>query len=884
MSEDKQLEKETILRFEDQCFLMDALKLFSDENIAATPGYKTVIPLTSTAGNIASLVSKVNSRFDQKAKGRGLNSFLGITPAQRSALVPKIQLYAVKYNNKEDPSGHEQELVFKDWTQKSSIDKIMKSRAGRGEGAGLVKFSYEFDGKDPATTENLIKASLTLLFTDFNVITRPIRGLTSKERKAFKSGKSGKRSTKENAKPRYLDLVTRYTPDNPNSVFTKLKAIIGWSVPDDVPDGTVASSTLKKYIRDGHLDMHLILYMTGHDLNFREDGRIEMTVDFRAAIENTLANTDILALDEEKGLIQMIDEKKERRKKEAEEKLKKLRASEPSVDTTSGRDRAAAVISEKKKAAAARGVSASSYATSGAALDKIAGVDESARDRYLDQQTRRQTEKEEKELTETLKGLDRSYNTIKLKIRTQRYRKMMDKIQQSGKIRYVDLNYEALRKWQGATSDTTMSQQATESGGQSFAQAREGAAAGRTTARDVLKASNRIKSESTSEAVDSTAAGQDTAAARASEASKENEDTIGSDDHDSSNILNANQEGWDTNADTYRIDYIFLGDVLDIACSALSGQEKWNGITRIVCGPVEFDSPSDDSDDVKTVNLADIPISLTTFAGWYYEKLIAAGRNEYPLKDFISDLTSDLVYRSLGDSCFAGHNRMPALYVTPLILNLQVDGKVSTEPIKKTKGIYKRINITNFAKRVKNRLRDRKSTNTCTYIFITGVLKDENTFNNGNSKKDKEQGIYHFGIGRDRGIVNTIKFKKVNMKYRKEALVLDQGNIGTGQLREKYDADVSMIGNTLFRNGQYLYLDAATMGLSRSEAVNLGLGGYYVITKVEGELSADGYETNLTCKYNSSGNATSSRKAPAKKSSTSTGTTPIDSRPAIAGE
>tara|TARA_R110000824_G_scaffold220663_4_gene407848 strand:- start:1247 stop:3847 length:2601 start_codon:yes stop_codon:yes gene_type:complete len=866
MAEEKQLEKETILRFEDQCFLMDALKLFSDENIAATPGYKNFIPLVSGGHNIASLVSKVNSRFDKKQKGRGLNAFLGITPAERSALVPKIKLYAIKYKSQDDPNGHEQELSFKDWTQKSSIKKIMSTRQGRGEGAGLVKFSYEFDGKDPATTENLIKASLTLLFTDFNVITKPIRGLNSAERKDFKSGKPGKEKTKENASPRFLDLVTRYTPDNPNSVFTKLKAIIGWSVPDARPGGTVVNSTLKKYINDGHLDMHLILYMTGHDLNFREDGRIEMTVDFRAAIENTLAGADILSLDGEENMIEMLEKKKKRRKEKAERTQAKIKETKK-------------VIEKKVEIAEAKGIEAK--------------YEEAGSDKRME------------DATKELKNLDRIFNNLKLRVRTQRYRKMMDRIQQSGKIRYVDLNYEALRKWQGAEGDTAMSEQA-EGSTASFSDARSGGAAGRTTARDVLKASNRIKEKSalqalytqtSRESVISDKAGKDTSAARASQAAQDSEKTVHEEDHDPSTILGANRRvdsgtshgtGWDTNPDTYRIDYVFLGDILDIACSSLSNQKKWNGITRVVCGPVEFDSPSDDTDDVKIVNLADIPISLTTFSGWYYEKLIAAGRNEYPLKDFISDLTSDLVYRALGDSCFAGHNRMPSLYVTPLILNLQVDGRVTVEPIKKAKGIYKRIDIGSFAKQVKNKLKDKKSTNTCTYIFITGILKDENEFNKGNSRKDKEDGIYHFGIGHDRGIVNTIKFKKVNMKYRKEALVLDQGNIGTGQLREKYDADVSMVGNTLFRNGQYLYLNAATMGLSSSEAVNLGLGGYYVITKVEGELSADGYETNLTCKYNSSGITSKKASAPAKKSSPSTAEkrddNPIDGKPAVAGE
>lgn len=122
-----------------------------------------------------------------------------------------------------------------------------------------------------------------------------------------------------------------------------------------------------------------------------------------------------------------------------------------------------------------------------------------------------------------------------------------------------------------------------------------------------------------------------------------------------------------------------------------------------------------------------------------------------------------------------------------------------------------------------------------------------------NIELDERNGIYHLGIGLDRGIVKNIKFKASKIKHHAEARIIDQGMANLGQLYEKYDASVEMYGCSLFKTGQHIYINPRTMGVTSDISRLLGLGGYYIITKVTGELSSTGYGLTLDAKFENNG-------------------------------
>ena len=107
----------------------------------------------------------------------------------------------------------------------------------------------------------------------------------------------------------------------------------------------------------------------------------------------------------------------------------------------------------------------------------------------------------------------------------------------------------------------------------------------------------------------------------------------------------------------------------------------------------------------------------------------------------------------------------------------------------------------------------------------------------------------HFFIGANRGILRDVRFDKSDIRGFQEAKVLDEGDIEGGLLREKYDANVSVVGTSYFMQGMKFYLDPTFVGMS-PDAVNtlqrdIGLGGYYVITDVHSDITPNDFETTM---------------------------------------
>ena len=85
-------------------------------------------------------------------------------------------------------------------------------------------------------------------------------------------------------------------------------------------------------------------------------------------------------------------------------------------------------------------------------------------------------------------------------------------------------------------------------------------------------------------------------------------------------------------------------------------------------------------------------------------------------------------------------------------------------------------------------------------------------------------------------------------------------------MKRVYNATVDTMGNTLFFPGSIVYLDPtipglASPGISRTGAAvsesnvltEMGLGGYYSVTKVNFQLSAHDFRTILECTWTASG-------------------------------
>ena len=139
-------------RINEQCFLFDGLQYFSKHNKSRL--YENIIPATGDASTAVSKLTRVSDS----------DLFFQLKPAAMAMLVPKIRLFLVKYKDENDKKGIYQELVFEDNVSKRTVENIFKDKRGRGSGAGIKSFTYEFDGKDPATTQNQNQGQPKLVF------------------------------------------------------------------------------------------------------------------------------------------------------------------------------------------------------------------------------------------------------------------------------------------------------------------------------------------------------------------------------------------------------------------------------------------------------------------------------------------------------------------------------------------------------------------------------------------------------------------------------------------------------------------------------------------------------------------------------------------------
>mgnify|MGYP003626452304 CR=1 FL=1 len=815
--------------FEEQCFILDALEDFSRGN--RNTDYKNFIVLEGSKDDAALLVSKVNSRFGKSTNG--LEQFMNITPSQYSMLIPKIRLYVQKRRGEKDKFGMMQELKFKDFTSKSSVSDIMTSAAGRGDDAGLVSFSYEFDGRDPGSVTNMIKGNIRLLFTDFDTFVKPIREATPEEREYFSPTDPDE---EEYLRPRFLDMIIRQPTrkkikGSSLPFLTRLHAEIGWHAPVDSTAGELFPSELKKYISDGYLNEYMVLDILEHEMDFKEDGRIELSVSYRSNIENALFNnTDILSLGKEL----------EKSAKENVEKGKNALTVTQKINA----------IAQKRKG----NPDAKLVVTSAGEEDQ-----EFSNDTWFGD-----------DLAAASKIVKAQEQKIKYTKETQklsRYRKLLNSLADSEKIRFIDLKPELIKTW------------ISELGLANLHPDDPALQNSRTTAAAIMRSSgvitsapgapSQLISQSAPEAQSLNAAKGGLEAMEKHEkerlqAAKDGK-TVAARSRPKSNLTYDKTKADQTPSGQHRIHFMYLGDVIDIACAGLYELEPHHGLIRIVTGPVQYLSSKDNK--MKNVNLADIPISLEAMSDWIYRRIISKGLTTLSIGEFLSSLITDLAYESLGQrKCFGSIKEHPSLMMSPIVLNLSgpAAGEM-TEPVERASGVYPRMTVDDFSARAKNNLASRgsligrKKITNANYIFLTGVIREENNFNYGISSFNVDfhkNGVYNLGIGRDRGIVKNINFVKSDAPYQTEMRVEQRESgqsFSLGEFRQVYNATVKLVGNTLFRNGQYVRLDPSTMGLDPRTAIQLGLGGMYVITKVDGELSKAGYTTTLTCKYNSTG-------------------------------
>jgi hypothetical protein len=260
------------------------------------------------------------------------------------------------------------------------------------------------------------------------------------------------------------------------------------------------------------------------------------------------------------------------------------------------------------------------------------------------------------------------------------------------------------------------------------------------------------------------------------------------------------------------------------------------------------------------INIGDIPIEVGVFQRWYYNNITLENPKTLPVGQLIKMIIEGLVPMALyggstgeyGNTNFGeivrnDYNTIDLKTVTTVNFK-----ELYTGTDKKDK---KKENLTNLAKLFKKITKDKDKTNSVMFYHqymveevrettaISPLLRNlgDRTFDR---KKDHKDGMYHFHIGEDRGILKKIDFSYIDMPELRSALIFDKGRDSSIPfLKNAYKGNPSMIGNNLFTKGAFFVLPVNPLGITPQE--DPGIRGYYRIDQMTDTISAGNYTTTV---------------------------------------
>ncbi len=325
-----------------------------------------------------------------------------------------------------------------------------------------------------------------------------------------------------------------------------------------------------------------------------------------------------------------------------------------------------------------------------------------------------------------------------------------------------------------------------------------------------------------------------------------------------------------TPADKVDVQYMYLGDLLDAVLSNLPGAPP-SGEAPYECFTAEFEfldilryfqltdnsaaeqSRCEDPASASTaaalqaanpylnltnrplyrkIPIGSIPISLDAFQAFFVEQVVDKERDKYYFLHFVKDLCAKLITRALSSECYGGSFRFFQRFdVQPLSFHKTDFGAETTVEA----------------------LAAAKSELTCEVMegskFGLGmvVISTDSKRRNlrGNFDDDTRRGIYHHFLGSACGLVKKIEFQREDQPYLREAKIQRAGALGAEQLRELFSANIELVGNNLYKNGSYIYINPMLIGATQKQLNYLGLHGYFLVTSVSSEITEKSFTTQI---------------------------------------
>ena len=252
------------------------------------------------------------------------------------------------------------------------------------------------------------------------------------------------------------------------------------------------------------------------------------------------------------------------------------------------------------------------------------------------------------------------------------------------------------------------------------------------------------------------------------------------------------------------------------------------------------------------ISIGDLPISTEWFAQWIIDNFTKKSppTPQVDLRDFCNRFFNGLIAPLLNKS-FSDSEKGVKIYFDMTTVSYpatkETDLQRMTANSPSGRGRCSTTQIKTVSSKGNNNLRfsqGGKDAQTRTFFVVYATSRDSGKLK-GNYEADKDKGIFHFEIGADRGLVKKYTFKEKKMPHLR-AYHIENNNQGSA-LVMPLDLELTMVGNSFFRNGAIIFVSAQALAPGLEKQLNLG--GYYQIVKCENTINAGTYETRLTCMY-----------------------------------
>ena len=764
-----------------------------------------------------------------------------LMPHEISYLVPRIEVSKV-YQDKEG-NTYSVPYYFDYYTDQSKVEDLSNGKIERVGEAGIQNIDIELLGGQPAEARRYVLAKMDIFMSSVDVLQQP--AIHPSLRKEIQNKKMDLKERRKKI-PFYLDLFARTSKGG--RVPFKLRLDVGWQIPE-LSENIFGNANRAKRIANAvaKTNKTLWLHLKSHDLSFNQDGTLKVSIEYISSVEHELQRATLSAGN---------------KKPITKENLK----------------RANKILTKYKKCV--------EKAELQKHFDRDNGVDQSwfaSTDDKLENVARKQLN-----AVKRMEGIIKGYQLTSIVDAGDLLSAiicMLDKNIYQISVPAFELgvvdggDFETVSKGKEINLKLLKAADIVEG---RITQPRAVLSVGECSSlRTALKNARRglKKATKTRKTKDQTKAKKKAIEALTKQISAPGIGSNKSVITYKKEFTKANGIGKDVlESNPAVIKFFFFGDLIDalikIVYQNAINQGKKEDIQmlnkfKIILGEVGVRTYEQRGGSFPYVarrqELAKLPVSVNLFFGWLINTVYSKGRSEILLKEFIRNAILFLIPTISGQGPYfypdvevekKGYHRPEISFFTNRVKDSKEIFTDTTTHQQFTRANPKRKRITPDMMKKQNYVEPTifaKGSDMFNYFYIN-VRNSAFESRVQNRFKDIKYGIYHFNIGSGKGFIKSVQFNKVDSPELEAALLEKENSAEIDQVRRIYNVSIIMFGNASFFPGQMIYVDPRAIGLGapsgdRTIAKRLGLGGYYLITKVSSNLSSGKFETKLDTRW-----------------------------------